>query len=56
MPSSRGYSKSGYINNDCQPSQPYSKTMPSMWQALVNCVLEMGWIYTEEGLGNNLPW
>lgn len=49
-----GYSKSGHIDNDDQPSQPYSKTMPSMWQALVNCVLEIGWIDTEESLGNNL--
>lgn len=48
------YSKSGHIDNDDQPSQPYSKTMPSIWQALVNCVLEIGWMYTEEGLGNNL--
>lgn len=48
------YSKSDHIDNDDQPSQPYSKTMPSMWQALVNCVLEIRWMYTEKGLGNNL--
>lgn len=48
------YSKSDHIDNDDQPSQPYYKTMPSMWQALVNCVLEIRWMYTEKGLGNNL--
>lgn len=49
-----GYSKSGHIDNDDHPLQPYSKTRSSMCQALVNCDLEMGWIYTEEGLNNDL--